>query len=231
MSIKVKLTTFLNAVCDPTSHRLVLLTHDVAYGLAISELRFVGLLNEAAKGGCGLLALPRLVRLTHHKDRDKSRNRVSEFACCTRLLNSHEPNIGSFQSCLRNGVYRTDRQLAAAYPEDEMERLFDCKPESYLHHSSCLPPPSRCLLQTKCLHSVNHSFVIFQSSSSPPCRRPRQSSLLSRYISASVEPQQEHFAKVLTSDVRGIKVSAMRAAVSYADVHQLEQRVYLRPAS
>jgi len=138
MSIKVKPTTFLNAVCDPTSHRLVLLTHDVAYGLAISELRFVGLLNEAAKGGCGLLALPRLVRLTHHKDRDKSRNRVSEFACCTRLLNSHEPNIGSFQSCLRNGVYRTDRQLAAAYPEDEMERLFDCKPESYLHHKKLL---------------------------------------------------------------------------------------------
>jgi hypothetical protein len=38
MSIKVKPTTFLNAVCDPTSYRLVLLTHDVAYGLAISEL-------------------------------------------------------------------------------------------------------------------------------------------------------------------------------------------------
>lgn len=38
MSIEVKPTTFLNAVCACTSHRLVLLIHNVAYGLAIPEL-------------------------------------------------------------------------------------------------------------------------------------------------------------------------------------------------
>lgn len=38
LSIMVKPTTFLNGVGDLMSHRLVLVAHDVAYGIVISEL-------------------------------------------------------------------------------------------------------------------------------------------------------------------------------------------------
>ncbi len=74
-----------------------------------------------------LLALPRLLDVTHREAHEVSQTMTPEHARRTLLQSSHEPNAGSFHLCHQNGLHKTDKQLEAVRPGGEMERLSKSK--------------------------------------------------------------------------------------------------------